>query len=68
VTDQRATFIVRLTRDQGGQITGVVERVRTGEKASVATLAEVGAVLAEMLAREVIEPESANMPSRRKWQ
>jgi hypothetical protein len=48
-----ATFIVRLARDQAGRVTGVVERVRTREKERVATVEEIGAVLAAMLARDV---------------
>ena len=44
------TFIVRLTHGDGGTLSGVVERVRTGEKQrfqSVAALAEVIALMAE---------------------
>jgi hypothetical protein len=44
------TFIVRLTRGEGGGWQGVVERVRTGEKRrfhSAAVLAEVIAAMAE---------------------
>jgi hypothetical protein len=47
----RAVFIVRLDRDPLGRVTGVVERVRTGEKARVEALADVGPLLAAMLAR-----------------
>jgi hypothetical protein len=28
-----ATFVLRLAHDEAGRLTGVVERVRTGEKA-----------------------------------
>jgi hypothetical protein len=52
VPSDRAVFILRLERDALGRVTGVVERVRTGEKARVETLADVGPVLAAMLARE----------------
>jgi hypothetical protein len=48
----RAVFIVRLDRDPGGQLTGVLERVRTGEKVRIDSLTDVGLRLAEMLARE----------------
>jgi hypothetical protein len=44
------TFIVRLTRGEGGALDGVVERVRSGEKRrfhSAAVLAEVIAAMAE---------------------
>jgi len=51
-----ATFIVRLDRDDRGRITGVVERVRTGEKTWVESLGRVGEILAAMLARDEIEP------------
>jgi hypothetical protein len=55
----RAVFIVRLDRDGRGQITGVIERVRTGEKARVESLADVGSLFAAMLARERAEPPRA---------
>ena len=47
-----AVFIVRLARGPTGRVTGVVERVRTGEKARVAAMEEIGQVLAAMLGRE----------------
>jgi hypothetical protein len=47
-----AVFIVRLARDPTGRVTGVVERVRTGEKERVAAVEEIGRVLAAMLGRE----------------
>jgi hypothetical protein len=51
----RAIFIVRLDRDEHGRVSGVVERVRTGEKARVDALADLGPVLAAMLAREAAD-------------
>jgi len=48
--DQPLTFIVRLTRDDRGGLSGVVERVRSGEKQrfhGVAALAEIIAAMAE---------------------
>jgi hypothetical protein len=48
----RTIFIVRLDRHPGGKVTGVVERVRTGEKVRVEALADVEHVLVAMLARE----------------
>ena len=51
----RAIFIVRLGRDDLGRVTGIVERVRTGEKAWVDSLASVAEILATMLAAD--EPE-----------
>jgi hypothetical protein len=52
----RVIFIVRLDRDALGRVTGVVERVRTGEKARVDALADVGPLLTAMLARDEPEP------------
>ena len=46
---QRTVFIVRVSRDGDGRVTGVVERVRTGEKVRVEALAEVGPALAALL-------------------
>jgi hypothetical protein len=50
-----AVFIVRLARDPTGRVTGVVERVRTGEKERFAEVEEIGSILAEMLGREESE-------------
>ncbi len=50
-----AVFIVRLARDPTGRVTGVVERVRTGEKERVAAVEEIGSILAAMLGREESE-------------
>ena len=47
----QAVFIVRLARDPTGKVTGVVERVRTGEKERVAAVEEIGQVLVAMLGR-----------------
>lgn len=47
---QQLTFIVRLTVGDGGVLSGVVERVRTGEKQrfhGAAALAELIAAMAE---------------------
>jgi hypothetical protein len=46
---ERTTFIVRLTREPGGTLTAIVERVRTGEKARVQGLEQLGAALLRML-------------------
>lgn len=54
----RAIFIVRLVRDPLGQVTGVVERVRTGEKERVGAVEEVSAILTTMLARDEEAPGS----------
>ena len=52
---RRAIFIVRLARDELGRVSGVIERVRTGAKVPVDSLARVGEVLAEMLAADAAE-------------
>ena len=44
------TFVVRLTRDKVGHITGVVEQVKTGLKARVEGLDAVGRAIGEMIA------------------
>jgi len=43
------TFVVRLTRDKVGRITGVVEQVKTGLKVRVEGLEALGRVIGEML-------------------
>jgi hypothetical protein len=58
-------FIVRLIRDATGRMTGVVERVRTGEKERVTAAEEVGGVLAAMLAREEPAPRQPEGAGRR---
>jgi len=40
------TFIVRITRTEGGSLQGVVERVKTGRKERVETIEEIGRVIA----------------------
>lgn len=49
---EQAVFIVRVTRHPAGQVNGVVERVRTGEKERFAGMEEIGPILAEMLVRD----------------
>ena len=51
----QAVFIVRLARDTAGKVTGVVERVRNGQKERFTALEEVGAIVAQMLADEQAE-------------
>ena len=43
------TFVVRLTRDEVGRITGVIEQVKTGRKARVESLDAVSRTIAEMI-------------------
>lgn len=52
VNERRATFIVRLTQVTAGTWTGVVERVRTGEKHRVHELTTIGNLIARMVATE----------------
>jgi hypothetical protein len=50
IESSRMTFVVRLTRDEVGRITGVVEQVKTGRKARVEGLDAVGRAIGEMIA------------------
>lgn len=43
------TFVVRLTRDEVGRITGVIEQVKTGLKMRVESLDAVGRAIGEMI-------------------
>lgn len=52
VPGQRQTFIVRLTVADGGGVSGVVERVRTGEKERFDSAAALAELIAGMAARE----------------
>ena len=47
-----ATFIVRIARDQGGRLRGIVERVRTGEKQRFTGADGVGGVIEQMLGHD----------------
>jgi hypothetical protein len=47
-----ATFIVRLDRSDSETWSGVVERVRTGEKRRVADIEAIGRVIAQMASME----------------
>ena len=46
------TFIVRVTPDKTGGVTGVVEQVRTGRKERVQSVADISRVIAAMVASE----------------
>jgi hypothetical protein len=46
------TFIVRLTPGDGGALSGVVERVRSGEKQRFDSVAALAEVIAGMTERE----------------
>jgi hypothetical protein len=57
--EEYATFVVRLSRT-GGRLAGVVERVRTGEKARFDELDALGALIAGMLAPHERGPVTAS--------
>ncbi len=59
IESSRMTFVVRLTRDKVGRITGVVEQVKTGLKARVEGLDAVGRTIGEMIA----SPGTAQIPN-----
>jgi hypothetical protein len=50
------TFVVRLQRGDGEEIAGVVERVKTGEKARFRGVDEIGALIARMLSDRTNDP------------
>ncbi len=52
------TFILRLSRDETGRITGIVERVRTGEKERFEALDTLARVIDRMVANEAENPDS----------
>ena len=47
-----ATFVLRLAHDEAGQLTGVVERVATAEKARVDSLEAIPAAIGRMVTAE----------------
>jgi hypothetical protein len=50
------TFVLRLVWDRAGGVSGVLERVRTGEKVRLDGLGGIAAALSAMLEREQREP------------
>jgi hypothetical protein len=44
------TFVVRVSADAAGRLRGVIERVRTGERAAFEGWIAIGAVIARMVA------------------
>ena len=48
--DGPMTFIVRVSIDEEGDVTAVVERVRTGQKERVHSVDNIGRVIAMMIA------------------
>ena len=51
-----STFIVRLSRDHEGHLTGIVERVRTGQKERFQGLDHIGEVIGRMVAGAATNP------------
>ncbi len=51
------TFIVRLSLDEAGQVTGVVERMRTGEKKRFEGVAAIATLIARMVGADHIQSE-----------
>lgn len=49
----RASFIVRISRDETGGVSGVIENVRTGEKERVHGTDGIGPVIARMVAHSL---------------
>ena len=50
------TFVVRVSVDAAGRLRGVVERVRTGEKAAFKGRVAIGTVIARMVAARRAPP------------
>jgi hypothetical protein len=55
-TNGPIAFIVRVSIDEEGGVTGVVERVRTGQKEQVHSVDEIGRVIASMIAERKAGP------------
>ena len=49
-TDGPITFIVRVSIDEEGDVSAVVERVRTGQKERVHSVDDIGRIIAMMIA------------------
>jgi len=54
------TFVVRLTRSELGNVTGIVEQVKTGLKVRVDRLETIGQVIGQMIERP--ESDDAQIP------
>ena len=52
-----STFIVRVTSADAGQLSGTVERVRTGEKHRFSGLEGLGALIAGMVGEATKQPD-----------
>jgi hypothetical protein len=56
------TFIVRLSRDETGRLTGIVERVRTGQKERFEGLAAIAPLIARMAEADHVQTAGENAP------
>jgi hypothetical protein len=54
------TFIVRLSLDEAGRVTGIVERVRTGEKARFEGVGGIATLIARMVGADPIQREAGD--------
>jgi hypothetical protein len=50
----RTSFVVRVTQDGGGLLSGVIERVATGAKETFTGMEAIGSVIVQMLRRDGI--------------
>ena len=50
--DHRHTFILRLSRGDGGVLSGVIERVRNGEKQRFDSITVLAEIITAMVERE----------------
>ena len=58
------TFIVRVSVDEAGGITGIVERVQTREKKRFERAEAIGPLIARMLGGPGISPELPRSPGK----
>jgi len=61
---RRSSFVVRIDRDDEGKVSGVIERVRTGEKEPFRGLEAIGGVIARMV--EADTGRSPDLPRGRR--
>ena len=62
-SSRRSSFIVRIDRDDLGEVSGVVERVRTGVKEAFHGVDEIGALIVRMVEAESSEAREASRAS-----
>jgi len=52
------TFVVRLARNEAGRVTGIVERVRTGQKERFEELGAIAQLIARMVEADQAQKEA----------